>query len=74
MSETISIYKIDEIYVAGGLTLRDYFAGHVLQSLVSMSQSLAMITTDKDRNIIYNTLSESAYGIADAMLKAREAK
>jgi hypothetical protein len=43
-----------------GMTLRDYFAAKALQALVPM-----------DRNINAIKYAESAYALADAMLKAR---
>lgn len=46
------------------LTMRDYFAGQVLCSVLSATSSRAPGPT---------TIAEIAYKIADAMLKAREA-
>lgn len=50
-----------------GMSLRDYFAGQTL---------VGIMTTQKDyeAEINYATASECCYMIADAMLKAREAK
>jgi hypothetical protein len=45
-----------------GMTLRDYFAGQALQSLVSMEGFKHM------------AMAEIAYSVADAMLKARDGK
>ena len=48
----------------GGMTLRDYFAAKALQGMLAESGGGALHNTN---------LSEFAYLIADAMLKAREA-
>jgi hypothetical protein len=47
-----------------GMTLRDYFAAKALQGMLAESGGGALHNTN---------LSEFAYLIADAMLKAREA-
>jgi hypothetical protein len=46
-----------------GMTLRDYFASRALQSLLAHDAYLTKT----------NVTAERAYGLADAMLKAREA-
>ena len=46
-----------------GITLRDYFAAAALQGILSSTQTGHLQIIAKD-----------AYGMADAMLKAREAK
>ena len=58
--------------VAGceGMTLRDYFAAKSLQSLVS-GRSWGHINAASDEELM-DTWARSAYGLADAMLKARE--
>ena len=47
-----------------GMTLRDYFAAHLMQGICAGSPS--MVWANK-------RLAEEAYDLADAMLKAREA-
>lgn len=47
----------------GGMTLRDYFAAKAMQ---------ALLTAEPDRGVIY--LVANAFEVADAVLKAREAK
>lgn len=47
-----------------GMTLRDYFAGQALTSIASMHHGTAFDP---------NGCATSAYEIADAMIKAREA-
>lgn len=49
----------------GGMSLRDYFAGMVLQGYCAVNTG---------RGLTNNEVAESAYEVADAMLKAREAK
>jgi hypothetical protein len=49
-------------YVAGGLSLRDWFAG----------QALAGIASRQSFRGIEDALSRNVYAIADAMLKERE--
>lgn len=49
-----------------GLTLRDYFAAKALQSVVGW-------VSTRSETLDYHQCAKSAYGIADAMLKARAA-
>lgn len=49
-------------YVHPGMSLRDYFAAAALQGILARSPETNQMT------------AEDAYGYADAMLKAREAK
>lgn len=49
-----------------GMSLRDYFAAKAMQGIVNTFDSNG-ISTFPD----YPEIAESAYGIADAMLKAR---
>lgn len=51
---------------AGGMTLRDYFAGQALGAMV------ACFLQSGDAWNGYDDLSQSVYRVADAMLKARE--
>ena len=48
-----------------GMTLRDYFAAKAMQGMMADGQILQLVE-DKE-------LAKAAYGLADAMLKAREA-
>jgi len=43
-----------------GMTLRDYFAAKAMQALI-------------DKDVFFDGVAESAYKVADEMLKAREA-
>lgn len=52
-------------YTSEGMTLRDYFAGEVLSIIVS-DFKYAQCKPD--------VIASWAYGLADAMLKAREVK
>ena len=47
--------------IIGGMTLRDYFAAKAMQTLVDR------------RSLPLGTIAETAYLIADEMLKARQA-
>jgi hypothetical protein len=50
----------------GGMTLRDYFAAKAMQGL--MGRAWGVMDADE----LFRTWANSAYTIADAMLKARE--
>ena len=47
----------------GGMTLRDYFASHAMMGLVERWSPSAITSSDE--------IAKFAYGLADAMLKAR---
>lgn len=58
---------------AGGMTLRDYFAGIALPIIMQNDEWL--VETSPKKNVITDAdLAKSAYSLADAMMKAREAK
>jgi hypothetical protein len=48
-----------------GMTLRDYFAAKAMQGMMADGQAFRLVAE--------STLANTAYEIADAMLKAREA-
>jgi len=50
-----------------GMTLRDYFAAKAMQVLTTKLASTG------DMHVFDDAVAESAYAMADAMLKAREA-
>lgn len=55
-----------------GMSLRDWFAGQALPSLVAQPEIGAAVA--KNNGITLNeAVASTAYGIADAMLKARDA-
>ncbi len=54
--------RTDDIAFAQGMTLRDYFAAKAMQGFADKLFS----------NYTYKEMADRAYGIADAMLKARE--
>ncbi len=54
----------------GGMTLRDYFAAKALQGM--LSDHTNQMGEDEDWNGFCQSNAESAYAMADAMLKARE--
>lgn len=61
-----------------GMTLRDYFAGKAVKTafdnVVRRCIYYAEEEHQKNYEIPHNEIAEQAYGIADAMLKAREEK
>ena len=63
VSEMGQVRAINEINT--GMDLRDYFASHAMQALISIP-SLGMNA--------YDEYAVCAYEYADAMMKAREAK
>jgi hypothetical protein len=58
-----------------GMTLRDYFAAQAMQ--VVMPSVIAELQrksySDEKTKLLKNTSAEACYGMADAMMKAREA-
>lgn len=62
-----------DYFDCSGMTLRDYFAAKALQSF--MNWSLNQEPEDNDTALAASVrYASAAYKIADAMLKAREAK
>lgn len=60
----LSTYKrVGEI--EKGMDLRDWFAGMVVSGVVAAESQSGTVT------VIYDRVATQAYGIADAMLKAR---
>ena len=53
-------------HVDPGMTLRDYFAAKAMQGLMGRAWG------DMDADELFRTWANSAYTMADAMLKARE--
>lgn len=53
-----------------GMSLRDWFAGQALAGELSAQNDSTGIWTER----LFEKLAERSYKIADAMLKAREAK
>lgn len=58
---------LKEISSVGGMTLRDYFAAHVMDRAILMSKSGGKIDYEYDLKLA----AKIAYTMADAMLKAR---
>ncbi|HFI7897946.1 TPA: hypothetical protein ACGSFL_000402 [Escherichia coli] len=58
---------------SGGMTLRDYFAAKAMQSIVSSPKEMESLIDTLGAKTAYAKVSETAYVIADAMLRAREA-
>lgn len=55
-------------YEAEGMSLRDYFAAQVAVGVMSDYWN-----SDSMKDPTFDDIAKSAYGIADAMLKARQA-
>ena len=64
----------EETYTAG-MTMRDYFAAKAMQGFVAADKS-EEIWRDwlRDSDSMVNAYATLSYGMADAMLKAREVK
>ncbi|HCR2031646.1 TPA: hypothetical protein ONC47_004457 [Enterobacter cloacae] len=56
-----------------GMTLRDYFAAKAMQSIVSSPKEMESLIDTLGAKTAYLKVSETAYVIADEMLRAREA-
>lgn len=56
----------NEDFIQEGATLRDYFAAKAMQGVLANNQCTPM-----GMSFDPNSLSKMAYGMADAMLKAR---
>jgi len=61
----ISAFPREDGSVHRGMTLRDYFAGRAMQGMLSENSGIRYPTDE---------LVDFAYKVADAMMKAREAK
>ena len=65
MNQPIGYFTTDH---AVSMTLRDYFAAKAMQGFIQYSATKGIYTPPD------NELASAAYGLADAMMKAREAK
>jgi len=54
------------LYSQNGMTLRDYFANSVAQSIICQIPKASYLKKNRDK------IASEAYNMADAMLKARE--
>lgn len=59
-------------YPIEGMTLRDYFAAKAMQSIVSSPKEMESLIDTLGAKTAYAKVSETAYVIADEMLRARE--
>ena len=57
-----------------GMLLRDYFAAKAMQALISLELPNAEQLNDFEQKSYDDWISSGAYGMADAMLKARDEK
>jgi hypothetical protein len=55
-----------------GMTIRDYFAAKAMQSIVSSPKEMESLIDVLGVETAYVKVSETAYVIADAMLRTRE--
>ena len=60
-------------YPIEGMTLRDYFAAKAMQSIVSSPKEMESLIDTLGAKTAYAKVSETAYVIANEMLRAREA-
>lgn len=72
-SEADAGKRTNPFYEQDGMSLRDYFAGQALQAIMHHKLSQPLEPGYDTREGCAKGYSESAYVIADAMLKAREA-
>lgn len=61
-------HAFPSMYHGHGMSLRDYFAGQALLSVVNL---IGIPETDKPDELWNESISAHSYGIADAMLKER---
>jgi len=54
---------------SNGMDLRDYFACHAMQAIISNSDQQSIVIGEVD-----NWVGDYAYDVADAMMEARERK
>ncbi|EOG3639692.1 hypothetical protein ABR847_007785 [Enterobacter hormaechei] len=64
---------VEEVITSGGMSLRDYFAAKAMQSIVSSPKEMESLIDVLGAKTAYAKVSETAYVIADEMLRAREA-
>ena len=57
--------QYDRTFHAGGMTLRDYFAARAMQGILVATVTPITVWSQND-------VAETAYKMADAMLKARQ--
>jgi hypothetical protein len=62
----VVVYQ-DQVVYEGGMTLRDYFAAKAMQGL------MGRVWGELPPEELFKTWATSAYALADAMLKARQA-
>jgi len=62
---------IEQMKTQGGMTLRDWFAGQIIAAMLSVPGST--VSLDDSPGLIGAQQARTAYALADAMLKAREA-
>lgn len=58
----------ENVFPQFGMTLRDYFAGQALVGIAHAERMMGAYRYEEE----YPDLARLAYGVADAMLKARE--
>lgn len=58
-------------WVDDGMSLRDWFAGQALSGYLASTAGMG-VHTDGIRRAFWATVAESAYEVADAMIRARE--
>jgi len=63
----------DDTNYSKGMTLRDYFAAHAMQAMLSNTEFLVRVIADQDvGDNPKERVSNVAFAYADEMMKARE--
>lgn len=62
----------EKLWSSAGMSMRDYFAAKAMQSIVSSPNEMESLIDTLGAKTAYEKVAETAYVIADAMLRARE--
>ena len=58
--------------LSGGMDLRDYFASHAMQGLLTQGEAyLDLKAASYEKNAFWEYVAEISYTLADAMMEAR---
>lgn len=62
----------DTIPASQGMSLREWYAGLAMQSIISNTESLQFAMRGKNEGSIANAIAEEAFTLADAMIQQTE--